>query len=132
MNKMRTLSGATPRTTGASRPGLNLAYSVGEREGGGKMKMLLFNILQDMAAELAEIFEILKRVMNFSRVDFCIFVCQKVSKASHRFDFSGKVFGYNAFCTKGKDRLFVGAGAFPVVLRNYVMGDVKEGLYVHF
>jgi len=94
------------------------------------MRKLLFNIFQNITAEFAEVFEVLESGMNFNRVDFQIFVRQKVSQTSHRLNFSGKVFGYDSLYAKRNDCFFIFTRAFPVVLRNYVMGNVEEGLYV--
>ena len=90
--------------------------------------LMFFDILKDMAAKVAEVFEAMDMLIDACRVDFGILVDQEVSEAGHRRDFIGKVFGYYAFCAKSQDCFSIVLGPSKVIIGNNIMGDVKEAL----
>lgn len=99
-------------------------------KGRPKMKKLLLDILKNITAEFPEVFEVLDVSVNLYRVDFQVFVGEEISQTGHGLYSFRKVFGNNALCAEHKDGFFIFARALPVILRDYVMGNIEEGLYV--
>ncbi len=95
------------------------------------MKRLFVDIFQNIAAEFAEIFEVLKGGMNFNRVNFGVLVRQKISQASHRHDLLGEVVRNDIMTSQDKYCIFIILGSVPAALSNQMMGYVKEGLYAY-
>ena len=90
--------------------------------------MLLFDILQDMAAELVKIFEILKVFIDFCRVNFQIFMNEKISQIRHWSNFLSKIIRYDTLTSHGQYCLSVVIGPRQVVAGNNIMADIKEAL----
>ena len=90
--------------------------------------LMFFDILQYMAAKVAEVFEALEVFVDAARVDFGIFVDKEVSQAGHRRDFIGKVFGYDAIRPKSQNCFSVVFGPSKIIVGNDIMTYVKEAL----
>lgn len=92
------------------------------------MKRLFIDIFQNIAAEFAEVFEILEVFVNLCGVNFQIFMNEKISQACHWSNLFGKPFRYDIICSENQNRVFVVARPVKTKVSDNIMTDIEEAL----
>ena len=95
----------------------------------GLLSLSVFEKLNNMFLEGAEIFKLLEVVVYSIKVDLEIFVDKEIAQSSHWQDTVSKTLGDDIFCSNDLNCLLIIARPCPIITGNYIVANIKERLY---